>query len=382
MTTRILKGRYQIIKTLGSGGFGQTFQARDLDLPGQPICVIKQFYPLARDKASLATAKRLFAQEANILHQLGSHQQIPSLLAHFEQDGELYLVEDFIDGRPLDQEIIPGKKILEIDVIELLKSVLQVLAFVHQNNVIHRDIKPANLIRRKHSGQIVLIDFGAVKQVRNQIANATQATQLTVAIGSPAYMASEQLAGRPQFCSDLYSLGIMVLEAITGLSANKLPQDDYTHEIAITQCQTIAPISFSFSSILEKMVRYDFRQRYVNATETLRDLEQLSTIEKNLQDVAQAVTALNSPRTNLQQQDTIAIQSQTQVATVTTTTLDPDFLERCRRELARFIGPFANFIIDDTIAQQPQISSSQLIATLAAEIPNSQQAQEFQNKLI
>lgn len=381
MTANILAGRYQVIKTLGSGGFGQTFQAQDLHLPGQPICVIKQLHPIATDKASLAIAKRLFNQEAEILHKLGYHQQIPCLLAYFEQDGEFYLVEDFIDGQPLDQEITPGKKFQEADVIELLKNVLQVLAFVHQNNVIHRDIKPANLIRRKYSGKIVLIDFGAVKEVRNQIANSVQTTQLTVAVGSPAYMASEQIAGRPQFSSDLYSLGIMSLEALTGLSARQLPRDNYTQEISFAQCQTIASISLSFSSILEKMVRYDFRQRYVNATQALQYLEKFSAIEQSLQNAAQAATALNLPHTNLQNQDTVAIKSENQESTAITTPLDPDFLERCRRELARFIGPFANFIVDDTIAQQPQISSRQLIAILAAEIPNSQQAQEFQNKL-
>jgi serine/threonine-protein kinase len=106
-----LAGRYQIIKHLGGGGFGQTFLANDLYLPGHPLCVVKQLKPSVSDPAHLETAQRLFNQEAETLYRLGSHNQIPRLLAHFEQNQEFYLAQEYIDGIPLNREIVPGQQL-------------------------------------------------------------------------------------------------------------------------------------------------------------------------------------------------------------------------------------------------------------------------------
>lgn len=185
----ILAGHYQIVRHLGSGGFGQTFLAKDSHLPGNPICVVKQLQPRVTDLATLEMAKRFFNREAETLYKLGGHDQIPRLLDHFEQDREFYLVQEFIEGQPLDQEITSGKQFTEASAIALMHDILQVLAKVHQQNVIHRDIKPANLIRRSRDSKIVLIDFGAVKEVSNQAANLHGQTSLTVATGSPGLYA-------------------------------------------------------------------------------------------------------------------------------------------------------------------------------------------------
>ncbi|HEY9672195.1 MAG TPA: protein kinase [Waterburya sp.] len=270
-----LAGHYQVVQPLGIGGFGQTFLAKDTHLPGKPLCVVKQLKLRDSDSETIATAKRLFEREAEILYRLGEHEQIPRLLAHFEQDEKFYLVQEFIDGQPLDKELACRRQLSEGCIIRLLQDILQVLAFVHQQNVIHRDIKPANLIRRSKDGKIVLIDFGAVKQVRNQARHSLKQTSQTVAIGSPGYMPCEQRASNPHFSSDIYAVGMVCLQALTGLSPKKLPKDSQTGEYGCALLSDRVCISPGLVAILDKMVRYDYRQRYKNATEALQALSEL-----------------------------------------------------------------------------------------------------------
>ncbi len=168
MLGKTLSGRYYIVKHLGGGGFGQTYLAEDRQLPGNPLCVVKQLKPQATDPLTLQVSQRLFDREAQVLYKLGKHDQIPQLLAHFEQEQEFYLVQEFIEGHELKQELAVGKQLNENQVMTLCGDILKILEFVHQQEVIHRDIKPSNLIRRKQDGKIVLIDFGAVKQVSAQ----------------------------------------------------------------------------------------------------------------------------------------------------------------------------------------------------------------------
>lgn len=275
----ILAGHYQIVKHLSGGGFGQTFLAKDSHLPGNPLCVVKQLKPRASDPETLQTAKRLFTQEAETLYRLGDHDQIPRLFAHFEEDREFYLVQEFIEGQPLDQELSLGRQLSEASVIVLLQDMLQVLAFVHQQNVIHRDIKPSNLIRRSRDSKIVLIDFGAVKEVRevmNQAANIQGHSNLTVAIGSPGYMPSEQQSFHPHFSSDIYAVGIVCIQALIGLNPRELPKDSRSKEVCCSLLTDRAPVSPGLAEILDRMVRYDYRQRYENAIEALQALQELT----------------------------------------------------------------------------------------------------------
>lgn len=271
----VLAGRYKIVNPIGEGGFGQTFLAQDNQLPDFPFCVIKQLKPKLDDPKDLETAKRLFVQEAKILHHLGNHDQIPRLFAHFEQDGEFYLVQEFIEGCSLDSEIVEDGKWSHDRVLTFLQDILQVLAFVHNAHAIHRDIKPANLMRRKSDLKIVLIDFGAVKSLSTDPASQTNETtsSSTVAIGSPGYMPIEQLAGNPQFSSDVYAVGMVCLKALTGTNCLDIPKDINTSELIWRNKAT--QISTGLADILDKMVRYDYRQRYQNASEVLQVIEQL-----------------------------------------------------------------------------------------------------------
>ena len=277
-----LSGRYKIVQHLGGGGFGQTYLAQDLQLPGNPLCVVKQLKPQSTDPLTLQTAKRLFDREAQVLYKLGNHDQIPRLLAHLEQEQEFYLVQEYIEGHDLKQELPRGKKFSETQVIVLCQELLTILEFVHQQEVIHRDIKPANIIRRKLDGKLVLIDFGAVKEVAIQTVNSEGHSSLTVAIGSPGYMPNEQLAGKPQFCSDVYAVGMLCIQALTGLLPHQLPEDPKTGEIIWRdQWQHNTPpeqvqASHQLADVLDTMVRYDYRQRYQTAVEALQALASLT----------------------------------------------------------------------------------------------------------
>jgi serine/threonine protein kinase len=271
----VLAGHYHVVKPLGSGGFGQTFLARDSHLPGQPLCVVKQFKPRFTSSKSLYVAKRLFDLEARTLYQLGNHDQIPRLLAHFEQDGEFYLVQEYVEGWSLDRELELNGQLSETDVVAILHDILHVLTFVHGQQVIHRDIKPSNLIRRKRDRKMVLIDFGAVKQVSSEPTTASGHTSLTVAIGSPGYMPVEQQSSLPQFSSDVYAVGMVGLQALTGINPKELPKDDRTGEIACSKL----PISAELAAVLDKMVCYDYRQRYHDAGEALQALFQVEAAQ-------------------------------------------------------------------------------------------------------
>ncbi|OCQ96796.1 serine/threonine protein kinase [Nostoc sp. MBR 210] len=277
MLGQTVGGRYQILTQLGRGGFGTTFIAQDIQRPGNPQCVVKQFKPLANDPYTLNAAKRFFDLEAAILEMLGKHGQIPQLLAHFAENEEFFLVQEFIPGHDLKQELPPlSDKLSETAVIQLLKEILTVLAFVHQNHVIHRDLKPENIRRRESDGKIVLIDFGAVKQISTQVANTAGQTSFTVAIGTPGYMPSEQANSNPHLSSDIYAVGMIAILALTGINpaagSHSIPRHPNTGEIDWRDKVKVSP---QFAAILDKMVRYDFRQRYPTAESVLQALEML-----------------------------------------------------------------------------------------------------------
>ena len=274
----LIGGRYQVTKTLRKTGFCDTYLAKDTQLPGHPFCVVKQLQPKSNEDFVLDTARRLFDNEAKVLYRLGNHPQIPRLLAHLEVDDQFYLVQEFIEGKDLSQEEIASnqKPWNETDLRDFLMDVLGILTFVHQNNVIHRDIKPSNLIRQP-DGKIVLIDFGAVKEITHITLTEGQINvkDVTVAIGTPGYMPIEQQNGVPNFNSDIYALGMTAIHAITGSHPDQLPRYD-TGEIS---WQDRAHCSPQMVEIINKMVKISPYQRYRNTNEVINDLRRLQEPE-------------------------------------------------------------------------------------------------------
>ena len=275
MLGTLLNGRFRIIQVLGSGGFGQTYIAEDVLQPDRPQCVIKQFKPAYQEPSFLQVARRLFSTEVETLRKLGGHDQIPTLLADFEENQEFYLAQEYARGQSLADEIAAAQRLDEAMVLDLLRDVLYILTFVHQHSVIHRDIKPSNLIRRQRDGKLVLIDFGAVKEIQTQITSMVPGqSELTVGIGTQGYGPSEQMIGKPRYNSDLYALGMTAINALTGLQPSQLPTHPETGEV-IWRDQ--ARVSSALASILTKMTRYHFSQRYQSAQAVLYALEHPTT---------------------------------------------------------------------------------------------------------
>lgn len=264
-----LRGRYEITKQLAKGVFAETYLAKDKDLPYSPYCVVKRLKPNFTDPFLLQTARRLFEQEVQALYQLGNHEQIPRLLAHFQENQDFYLVQEFIEGNVVSLELKTGRKWSEEEVISFLEDVLNILKYVHQQNVIHRDIKPANLIRRTTDGKLVVIDFGAVKQISALAANLQGKT---IAVGTPAYMPCEQNSGQPKFNSDIYAVGLIAIQALTGIFPDFLPRHPDTNQILWRDQVDIKHIKPHLINILDRMVSYDFRDRYQSTTEVLQAL--------------------------------------------------------------------------------------------------------------
>ncbi|MEO1445601.1 MAG: CHASE2 domain-containing protein, partial [Cyanobacteria bacterium J06635_11] len=275
MLGQTLAKRYKLTRILGAGGFGQTYLATDLQQQSQQHqCVVKQLKPASQDASFLSVARRLFETEVKILNELGDHAQIPHLLDSFEEDNEFYLVQEFIDGQSLEEEIKQAGKFSESEVISLLEGVLPVLEFIHDHHVVHRDLKPDNLIRRKDDGKIVLIDFGAVKEIRTRLVTGEQ-TALTIGIGTQGYTPSEQLSGKPRYSSDLYALGMTAIHALTGRSPTALPEDGGSLD---PQWEAIAEVSPGLAIVLGKMTRHYIYQRYQDVASVRHDLSRLEAL--------------------------------------------------------------------------------------------------------
>jgi WD40 repeat protein len=276
---KLLRGRYRPIKLLGRGGFGRTYLSEDWDRLNAP-CVIKQFAPQAQGDKAFKKAVQLFNQEAVRLHDLGEHSQIPALLAYFEQDHYLYLVQQFIDGRTLIQEVVQQGPLDEAGVRSLLQDLLPVLDFIHQHNVIHRDITPTNIIRRETDRRIFLIDFGIAKQFGDALLLVEPGTR----IGTEGYAPIEQLRGGHAYpCSDLYSLGATCLHLITGCKPERLydPMDGCWRWREYLSQQDVT-FSEELGQVLDRLVKDLVSDRYQTAAEVLEILSQLPTLTGNV----------------------------------------------------------------------------------------------------
>jgi serine/threonine protein kinase/tetratricopeptide (TPR) repeat protein len=279
-TTLYLAHRYRVVRPLSRGGFGETYIAIDEQFPGHPTCIVKKLKLKEHTDKTYKIAKHLFKREADVLSRLGQHSQIPQLLAHFEEDQEFYLVEEFIDGHDLETELPPGKKLPEAAVRQLVYEMLEVLSVIHAQGIIHRDLKPANIRRRVSDRKLVLIDFGAVKQLSKQT-SLDGKTKVTVAIGTTGYAPSEQTQGRPKLSSDIYAVGMIALQALTGLDPEQIPDNPKTSEL---QWHHLVKLTPGFQAFLERMVCYDFRQRFESAIPALSAFKHLDLTATTLRD--------------------------------------------------------------------------------------------------
>ena len=293
--TPMLRGHFRPIRPIGQGGFGRTYLAVDEDRLNAP-CVIKQFSPQIQGTKSLEKAIRLFNQEAVRLHELGEHPQIPTLLAYFEQDKYLYLVQQFIEGQTLFQELHRQGTFNEQKIRQVLSDILPVLKFIHARQVIHRDITPANIIRRQIDGKLMLIDFGIAKQLTQ-----TSQGQPGTKIGTEGYAPIEQLrSGQAYPASDLYSLGATCIHLLTGVKPEELynPLDGRW----IWREQLIKKgtnVSDRLAKILDKLLKDLVSERFQSADEVLKHLNSTpsSSSASTARTSTKTGTATSSPAT-------------------------------------------------------------------------------------
>ena len=314
----LLHNRYFPHKMLGKGGFGATFLASDLSLPGRPYCVIKQLRPTSSNPGIFKMAKKLFIREAETLGRIGNHPQVPSLRDYFEDSKQFYLVQEFVKGHDLQKEIKKNGPFSEEATKQFLQEFLPIIDYIHSQDVIHRDIKPANLIRREQDRQLVLIDFGAVKDPetlnKNTAANYAETHLTEISVGTQGYAPPEQLAMRPVFASDIFAIGVTCIYLLTGKQPKEL---DYNPRTGDMDWKKFVNITNHLSEVLMKMMEMSVRHRYKTATEVLDALKlkpyigslegslinKVSTIISQPQkDQAQSihgVTIGGNPRTNM-----------------------------------------------------------------------------------
>jgi serine/threonine protein kinase len=296
---RFLNGHYQIVQVLSTGAFGQIYIAEDSWVTGNPQCVVKHLMPKGNHPNRWEIARRQFKREAVTLNKLGSHDQIPQLLDCFEDNQGFYLVQQLIEGEPLSAELPRSqhsdKRWSEVQCIELLNDVLGILAFVHSQGVIHCDLKPNNLIRRTSDGRLVLIDFGATYSIhptrlKQQVASI-QPSNAPLTIRPVGYIPPEQLNGQPYPNSDLYALGMIALQALTGLNPGQLQAEPDTGKV---NWQQHVSVSDPLASVLNRMVLYDFKHRYQSATYARTALKRL-TVSTQEQEVSMSKEELSNP---------------------------------------------------------------------------------------
>jgi serine/threonine protein kinase, bacterial len=274
VTNQLLNDRYQIINNLGSGGFGETFLAEDTQMPSRRRCVVKKLRPTQNDPALSQLIQERFQREAAILETLSSgSRQIPQLYAYFysEKDQQFYIVQEWIEGNTLDTLLPANSQMGEASVRKILTDILPVFSYIHSKSIVHRDIKPDNIILRHSDKLPVLIDFGAVREVMNTVMNSQGQPAQSIVVGTPGYMPSEQLIGRPVYNSDLYSLGLTAIFLLTGKHPSELPSDQSNAKLLWhSQAPQVSP---ALAQVLDKAISYHYGDRYQNADEFLAALQ-------------------------------------------------------------------------------------------------------------
>ncbi|WP_052312593.1 serine/threonine-protein kinase [Geminocystis herdmanii] len=252
-----IETRYNIIKSLGSGGFGDTFLAQDLQMPSGRQVVIKKLKPLHQNNISIELIQGLFEREAKVLEELGQNcSQIPTLYAYFTENEEFYLVQEYIEGKSLAELGAISSSQCE----SILSSLLNTLKYIHSKNIIHRDIKPENIIIRDSDKLPVLIDFGAVKESMGAVSLSSGSTVSSVIVGTRGFIPPEQSTGRTVFSSDLYALSLTMIYSLTGKYPIELPNNNITGEL---DWQSYIPnLPSNLRLVLEKASKIDLSQRY------------------------------------------------------------------------------------------------------------------------
>ncbi len=282
---KLLDRRYRTVRVLAAGGFGHTYLAEDTRRPNNPLCVVKHLVCPHQSPEMAELAIKMFHREAEVLEKLTAHPQIPQLLAYFEEDGEFYIVQQYIEGHSIAQELQTKEPWAESKVRAFLGELLPILSFIHSQGVIHRDIKPSNILRQKKDGKLFLIDFGAIKQLQAPNVSNHTLTSATISIGTPGYMPIEQGMGKPRPSSDIFGLGMTAIHGATTIHPQNFKEDEDGEILWQPFAQHLSPELLGF---LARMVRSHFKERYKDGSEALIAFQNLPSLDlpnTDLQDI-------------------------------------------------------------------------------------------------
>lgn len=246
---------YQVLRTIGRGGMGTTTLAWDSTTAKSAVPVVVVLKEMNTDMAQIAKAQELFEREARTLKAL-NHPGIPQFYDFFVEEGKKYLVMEMIHGTDLEHYIHQRGPVIPQQAIEWMMQTCEVLNYIHSlvPPLIHRDIKPANLLLRRRDQRIVVLDFGAVKEI---------GTPPGTRIGAEGYSAPEQDRGQPLTQSDLYAIGTTLIFLLTAESPLKfLGKRGNSHGFNLDHVPTITP---QLRKVIERATEYRPKDRYPTA---------------------------------------------------------------------------------------------------------------------
>ena len=379
----VVGGRYKIQRLLGQGGFGRSYLVEDIQRFGE-ASVLKEFVPMHRSQHVLQKAMNLFKREAKTLYQI-DHPQIPKFLACFTQAQRLFIVQEYVNGTTYSQLLRQrqhrGERFSEAEVVQWLRDMLRVLDYLHGLNIIHRDISPDNVMFSRDRSLPVLIDFGLVNDAITCIwsegadPDEPEAIRQASLVGKLGYSPPEQLRlGQCYPCSDLYALGVTALVLLTG----KYPTALMNQETLEWRWRNYVTPSRPLAQMLDRLLMPKPRDRYQSAQEVLQVLETLPALSHVASDPLLVPSHAVDPEwRDRAPADSTSVNSGAKLIV----TSDPAFIDQCRQELARCVGPMAHLIVDDTLTQYPEITPEGFVETLASQISSSGQATEFKSRI-
>ncbi|MBD3344676.1 MAG: protein kinase [Chitinivibrionales bacterium] len=267
-------GHYKILGMLGMGGMGAIYKAEQEPL--NRIVAMKVLLPVTSKSEESMMRFEIEAKAISMLQ----HQNIINIYEYGIENTYRYFAMQYVDGKNLAQRIAERKSMPYSDIIDISKQICRALRYAHEKNVIHRDIKPQNVLIDK-SGTVLLSDFGIAK-----IFTHNTITMTGVAVGTPEYMSPEQAEGKtPDVQTDIYSLGIVMYEMVTGLPPFT---GDNAVAIAYKQVHELPPppsakrkdIPKRLELIILKALKKDKKERYHSITEMLEHLDSVDIDEK------------------------------------------------------------------------------------------------------
>lgn len=376
---RFLANRYELHRILGQGGFGRTYLTIDRHRFDE-TCVVKEFLPQHRGDYEAQKSRELFEREAKILASI-THPQIPKFFAYFEEDRQLFLVQEYIKGRTyaalLRERQLTGDMFSELEIIQWLTALLPVLGYLHGRQIVHRDISLDNIMLQDDTHLPILIDFGIGRAdlVRgdhhsaNVVVPTLDRPQQSI-VGKVGYAPHEQIwLGQSFPSSDLYALAVTAVVLLTGIEPQSLTEQPSLK----STWQHQAAVSPGVVSILNRMLQDPPDRRYQSAIEVLADLERLTA-------APQTQLSRRSTDYNVTTMNVSPVARQPQISATPEPTAQ--FIARCERELLTYIGPVAKFIVQKTFAAHPHLLPAESIAILAQYIPQHSHAVEFRERLL